>query len=142
MANEIAFTAKISAAKNSVTVTNTVSTKTQTMATTATYLTHIAQDVGTSREVVSLGDVDNTNATGDEYILLLANRDSTNYVTVEVRTGASTYQSCGVMRPGEFWGPVRLSKLDSSGYGGIYVTANTAACEVEVVAAEAGDPAA
>lgn len=141
MANEISITAKIAATKNSVTVTNAVSTKTQTMSSTSTYLSHIAQEVETSREAVSIGDVDISNATGLEYLLLLANRDSTNYVTVEVKTGASTYQTCGIIRPGEFWGPVRLPKLDASGYGGIYLTANTATCEVEVVAVEAGDPA-
>lgn len=142
MANEISLTAKLSVTKNSVTVTNAVSTKTQTMESAKEKLHHTVQGVGTTREAVSLGDVDKTNATGGEYIVLLCNRDTTNFVIVEVQTGASTYQQVGLMRPGEFWGPVRMQKLDASGYGGLFLDADNTDCDVEVVACEAGDPTA
>jgi hypothetical protein len=148
MANEITLTSKLSVSKGGISVANAVSSKTQSMASTtghgggpATYMTDHNQNVGTTREAVNLVDVDNSNATGGEYILRLCNLDSTNFVTVEIQTGASTYATVGIMRPGEPWGPVRLPKLDASGYGGIFVDADTAACSVEVTAAEAGDPA-
>lgn len=142
MANEISLTAKISATKSSVTVTNSTSTKTQTMAAAAAHMHHTIQAVGTSREAVALGDVDNSNATGDEYWVLLFNRDATNFVIVEALVGSATYYQVGLMRPGECWGPVRMQKLDGDGYGALYMDADTAACNVEVVAVEAGDPAA
>lgn len=141
MASEIQLTAKLNAAKNSVTVANAVSTKTQTMASTLDKLHHTVQAVSTSREALSLGDVDNSNATGDEHIVLLFNRGETYNVKVEVKTGASTYQQSGLMRPGEPWGPVRMQKLDASGYGGLYLTSVTGDSDVEVVACAAGDPA-
>lgn len=148
MANEITLTAKILATKNSVSVTNSVSTKVQSMAASTGFgggaaedVAHHTQNVGTSREAVDLVDVDNSNATGGEYILMLYNRDDTNFVTVEINTGSSAYFQVGLMRPGEPWGPVRMQKLDASGYGGIFLDADTAACQVEVLAIEAGDPA-
>jgi hypothetical protein len=149
MANEISLTAKLSVSKGSVSIANAISTKTQSMASTTGFgggaaddMCHHTQNVGTTREAIDLVDVDNTNATGGEYILLLYNRDATNYVTVEVQTGAASYWTVGIMRPGESWGPNRLPKLDGSGYGGVFCDADTAACRVEVLACEAGDPAA
>jgi hypothetical protein len=141
MANEITMTARLEAAKNSSSVTQSVYAKTQNMQTTKTLMSTLVQTIPTSRTTPNLGSVDITNATGTEYMVLFQNRDATNFVTVEVQTGSSTYQSVGVMRPGESWGPARLPKLDGSGYGGLRVTADTAACDVQITAVQAGNPA-
>lgn len=143
MANEITLTAKLSATKNSVTVTNAVYTKPQTMEGALEHMYHAVQEVGTSEEAVELGDVDITDATGHEYMLLLINRDDTNYVSVKVKYAADPlYWTIGVMLAGESWGPVRLPTLTAASLGGIYLDADTADCAVEVVACEAGNPAA
>ena len=142
MANEISLQFKLQAAKNGATIVNATTTKTQTMASTATSMTHLTQNVGTSREAVDLGDVDNSNATGGEYLVLLRNMDDTNWCMVELNHGSSAYYQVGLMRPGECWGPVRMQKLDGSGYGGLFLDFDTAGGEIEVLACEAGDPAA
>lgn len=143
MANEITLTAALQASKNSVKVVNSTTAKIQNMETVKTHMTHEIQNVGTSEEALDVGDVDITNATGGEYMVLLFNRDATNYVSVEVKYAATpSYWVIGIMRPGEPWGPVRLPKLDGSSLGGIYLKANTAACDVEIVVVEGGNPAA
>ena len=142
MSSEISLTSKLQVTKNAVTVVNAVSTKSQTMAAALEKLHHTVQAITTAREAVSLGDVDNSYAAGDEHFVVLYNRGETYNVKVEVKTGASTYQQVGLMRPGEPWGPVRMQKLDVSGYGGLYLTSVTGDADVEVVASEAGDPAA
>ena len=141
MANEITIQSKLTATKGGSSVTNYTSDFTISMNTALTKMANLVQGVGTVREAVEVGDVDITNATGDEYWIRLTNNDSTNFVTVEVRTGASTYMVVGKMYAGETWGPARLPKLDASGYNGIYLTADTAACDVDVTICEAGDPA-
>lgn len=148
MANEISLTAKLSVTANSVTVTNATSTKTQSIdadfdVTNPPALHHTLQEVGTSEEAVDLGDIDTTNATGDEYMLLLANRDATNYVDVFVKLtegSPDTYKQIGRMRPGEFWAGRMVQATAADDIGGIYLKADTAACQVEVVACEAGVP--
>lgn len=141
MANEIGFTAKLTVQKSGVTVTQQTSTKTQSMATALTKLHHTVQSVGTSEESVSVGDVDISNATGDQYLVLFYNRNATNYVEVSVKYAATpSYWVIGVMRPGEPWGPARIPKLDGSSLGGLFLKANTAACDVEVTVCEAGTP--
>lgn len=142
MANEITIQSKLTATKGGSSVTNYTSDFTITMESTLTKMTNLVQGVGTTREAVDVGDVDITNATGAQYLLQLTNNDATNFVLLEVQTGASTYWTVGVMLPGESWGPVRLPKLDGSGYGGIFMDADTAACDVNVVAVAAGDPTA
>jgi hypothetical protein len=146
MANEIQMNSGLKATKNSVTVQTSPAvtfSKIQTMESTLDKEHHTVQAVGTSEEALSLGDVDNSNATGDEYMVQCINRDPTNYVEVLVKYAATpSYWVIGKMRPGEPWGPVRLPKLDGSSLGGIYLKANTASCDVEVVTFEAGDPAA
>lgn len=142
MANEISLTFKLQAAKGGSTIVNATTTKTQTMASTAAAMQHGTQNVGTTREALNVGDVDITNATGGEYIVLLRNMDATNFCTVELNYGSGTYYQVGLMRPGEGWGPVRMQKLDGSGYGGLFLDFDTAAGKIEVLATEAGDPAA
>ena len=142
MANEISITSKLQASKGGVTVVNVTTTKTQTMSTTADDMSEGTQVIPTSQTALDVGAVDITNATGDEYMVQLYNADSTNFVTVSIKTGAATYATAGIMRPGEFWGPARLPKLDGSGYGGVYLLADTASCRVGKVVVEVGDPAA
>lgn len=86
------------------------------------------QNVGTSREAMVVGDVN----TAKSYSVRLRNLDATNYVTVETYDGTN-YVESGLMYPGEPYGPIRLpaNKL-------IYLKANTAACNVECMAAELG----
>ncbi len=145
MANEFSLTAKLTATKNSVSVTQSVSTKTQSMETTAgiEYLHHTVQAVSTSEEAVSTGDVDITNATGQDYFLLLYNRGTTasSYVTVRIKiTAGPTYIDAGRMYPGEPFGPIRAKKLDGSSLGGYYLVSSSGTQDVEVTVAEAGDP--
>lgn len=141
MANEISLTAKISVSKNSVTATNATSTKTQTMESTLEKMHHTVQSVGTSREAVSTGDVD----TSKEYFVLLYNRDDTNFVAVEIEYSDGNWFNFAVIRPGEMFGPVRMKAIASPGanqYGELFLDADTAACDVEVLVCDAGNPAA
>jgi hypothetical protein len=138
MSNEITITAKLLAAKNNASVSNSVSSKTQTMESTLDNLHHTVQDVGTSSESVSLGDI----TVGDQHWILLKNLDPTNFVTVHVRKDVTpTDTVAGIMLPGEPFGPVRAG-AQTGGYPHYRMTANTAACPVEVVACDAGDPTA
>lgn len=86
------------------------------------------QNVGTSREAMVVGDVN----TAKSYGVRLRNLDATNYVTIETYDGTN-YVESGLMYPGEPHGPIRVpaNKL-------IYLKANTAACNVECMAAELG----
>jgi len=138
MSNEISLTSKLQATKNNQTFTNQVSTKTQNMKTTLDAGHHTTQNVGTSKEILSTGDVTLT----EEHFVLLYNRDATNYVDVFMRLNVTpTDVQSGRIRPGECYGPVRLP-VQSGGYPSLWLQANTAACDVEVVVCEAGDPAA
>jgi len=90
------------------------------------------QVIGTTAEDIDLNDVDPSN----EYVVLLTNKDATNYVDVYVRKDATpTDTQVGRMRPGEPWGPVRMP-AQSGGYPKLRCIANTASCNVEVVAGE------
>lgn len=137
MANEINLTTKLSATQNSVTVTNAVSTKVQTMESTLEKMHHTVQDVGTSAEDLSLGDIDVTK----DHIISLHNRDATYPVSVIVRKDATpTDVTIAKMLPGESFHA--RAPGQSGGYPKYRLQATTAACDVEVVACEAGDPTA
>lgn len=86
------------------------------------------QEVGTTREAMVVGDVN----TAKSYAVRLRNMDATNYVTIETYDGTN-YVESGLMYPGEPHGPIRVpaNKL-------IYLKANSAACNVECMAAELG----
>lgn len=138
MANEITVQAKLTAAKNGASITNATSSKTQTMESTLEKLHHTVQEVGTSSEAVSLGDVD----VSKQHWILLRNLDATNFVTVHIRKDVTpTDTVAGVMLPGESFGPVRAG-AQTAGYPHYRTTADTAACPVEVGACDAGNPAA
>ncbi len=136
MANELTLTASLRAQKNNVAVVPLVTSKTQTMESTLTHMLLSVQAVGTSVEAVATGDVDVTK----QYMVLLFNRDATNYVSVSVYDGTNTIVA-GIMLPGEPWGPVRMP-AQSGGFPVLRMTANTAACNVECLVSEAGNPSA
>jgi len=145
MANEITLTARLAVSKNGMTVQNATYTKTQSIESTITYprKQNADQVVGTSDEALALGDIDITNATGKDYMVLLRNQDAAAIVEVKVKSAATpTYTVIGRMYPGETWGPCRMEKLDASDLGGIYLDSDTADTPVEVVASEVGDPTA
>ena len=92
----------------------------------------IVQDVGFSvSEAASLGDVN----TAKMYWARLRNLDSVNYVSVYVTSGGSDVE-IGRMNPGETWGPCRMRAV-AAGNPTLKVKADTAACQVEVLACQA-----
>ena len=123
MSSEISITAKLSVSKGGTSVTNAISTDSIDM--TGTNMIALVQNVGTSAEAVGpLTDVD----TAASYFLLLRNKDATNYVEVSFDAG-STYSLR--MNAGELCGPFRLVAGEA-----VHLRANTATCEVEVIACE------
>ena len=88
-------------------------------------------------EPVALLDVVTTN----DYVVMLTNKDATNYVTVSIDNAASSNVNivCGKIYPNESWGPVRMP-ASATGYPRLSVQANTGDCNVEVICGEA-DPA-
>lgn len=138
MSAEITLQAKLQSVKNNQTFTNQVWQKTQNMKTTLDMGHHTSQIVSTSKEILSTGDVTLT----EEHFVLLYNRDTTNFVDVFMRLNATpTDVQSGRMRPDESYGPVRLM-LQTASYPSLWLQANTAACDVEVVVCDGGDPAA
>jgi hypothetical protein len=138
MSAEITLQAKLQSVKNNQTFTNQVWQKTQNMKTTLDMGHHTSQIVSTSKEILSTGDVTLT----EEHFVLLYNRDASNFVDVFMRLNATpTDVQSGRMRPGESYGPVRLM-LQTASYPSLWLQANTAACDVEVVVCDGGDPAA
>ena len=112
MSNEITIQAKLTATKNNASITNSVSSKTQTMESTLEKLHHTVQAVGTSIEDVSLGDLD----VSKQHWILLRNLDPTNYVTVTLRSAATPVDGvAGIMLPGESFGAVRAG-AQTAGY--------------------------
>lgn len=91
------------------------------------------QVVGTSAEDVDLQDLTLT----EQHIVFLTNKDATNYVEIYDRKDATpTDTLTGIIYPGEMYGPVRRP-AQSGGYPKLRMAANTASCNVEVVACEA-----
>lgn len=114
----------------SATTTDSITESPTLIAATTILGRHIlnTQTVGTSREAAYVGDV----VTTQSYLVRLRNLDATNYVAVETYD-ATNYTDCGIMYPGEIWGPVRMPLSHV-----LHLTANTASCQVEVMMAEAG----
>jgi hypothetical protein len=136
MANA-SFTSKLSATVGNVTATNAISSKSQTIQSTLGHPADFEMTAGTSRTLVDLSGVgiDLTK----EYGLRLGNEDAAHFVTVEAQKDAGTYVTIAKMLPGEPFGPIRAPG-QTAGYPKFHVTANTAACLVEVTACELGDP--
>lgn len=79
---------------------------------------HTKQSVGTSEEALALGDISTRG------VLVLINRDETNFVNVKVATGGAIFAK---LLP-EGWCIVPLG----SGAQSPYAIADTAECEVEI----------
>jgi hypothetical protein len=96
------------------------------------------QLIGTGIEPVALLDVVTTN----DYVVMLTNKDTLNYVTVSIDNAATSNVNivCGKIFPNESWGPVRMP-ASATGYPRLSVQANTGACNVEVICGEALPPA-
>ena len=91
------------------------------------------QLVGTAEEPVALLDV----SIAQQYVVMLTNKDATNYVVVKVEVSAAAYHIIGRIYPGESWGPVRMPVPASTPYPRLAVLADTADCNVEVICGEA-----
>lgn len=143
MAKTIAFTAKVLLTEGDITMTNAASTFTQTRASTLTAIHHTTQSVADAAEALSVGDVNISNGSGDEYIVQLWNRSTgSGYVEVLRETSAGGYDHIGLMRAGEPF-QCRSAKNEHASYGGIFLRGSTAGpWQVEVLVSSAGDPAA
>lgn len=126
---------KLTADANGVVVYNDGASKTVTIETGLGALHHTVQTVGLTAENLSLGDL----SLEEMLYVLLINRDATHFVDVECHKDGSNRAICGRMYPGECFGPVRLP-AQATGYPKLTMVADTAACRVEIVAAEAGIP--
>lgn len=122
MANEISIIAKLTASKGGTTVTNATSSDSIDMA--GTNMCCYIQNIGTTAEALTMTDIN----TGSAYRVLLRNKDDTNYVDISFDSG-STFPV--QILPGEICGPIMRPS------GSIHARANTAAIELEIVAAEA-----
>ncbi len=132
MPNEITLTSGLSHSHSGSTLNTGSRSKTVTVETTFTVQRHhfTVQNVGTSREAMSVGDVD----TAKDYMVALKNLDGTNFVKVEVYD-STNYVYAFNIEPGEPFGPVRVD-----GGKTLHLTADAAACSVEVAVSDAGDP--
>jgi hypothetical protein len=154
MPSEITTYGGLTASKGGVSVAPLTRSKTLNMAASAgfgashtargaIYMQNTLQNLNTSgaREAIDVGDVDIAYATGHEYLVEVWNRHATATILIEVRSGAATYDRCGKLRPGEVF-KTRAEALDTNGYFGFYATPSADAVQMEVIAVEAGDPAA
>lgn len=91
-------------------------------------------DVGTE-ESLSLGDI----PLDSQHIVRLRNENATAIITVKAHKDGSNSAVCGVMLPGETWGPCRLG-AQTTGYPCIKIASSVANADVEVVAVAAGNP--
>lgn len=129
MSLEINTSSKLSFDKNGASATNKTTTKAITMQSTLTHgLQGVVSYAAGVKTAIPVTGVDTTK----QYLVQLRNLDVTNYVEVTTDDGA-TYPC--VMLPGESYGPVRLAANAV-----VKVRAHTAACDVDSIAVEAGDP--
>ncbi len=129
MASEINLTSNLSVAKGGTSVASATSTLTTNMQSSLNNMIDTTQTLTAAADTaVTLGSI----ATATDYIVRLRNQDATNYVEVSIDGGLTYHMK---MMPGEFWGPVRIE-----GGNVVHAKANTAACIIEIVACEAGNP--
>lgn len=134
---DIEITSKLTLNEGVASVSNARTAYTQTRESTLNKIHHTVQSVATSSTALSTGDVTLT----EDYDVWLRNADPTNYVDVEVHKDGSNLATAFILRPGMPFGPVRC-KAQSGGYPKLTLKANTAACDVEVVVGDGGDPTA
>lgn len=132
MANEITVLSNLTHSAGGSTVTSATTSDVVNDDSTTKRHSLIVQDVGFSAsEAASMGDVN----TAKQYWVRLRNLDATNYVLVYVTSGGSDVE-IGRMNPGETWGPCRMKAVAASNPT-LKVKADTAACQVEVIACQA-----
>jgi len=132
MANEINIIAGLTASKSGVNASMS-GNMTTSMSTTSDSLIHLIQDVTTGAEDVELGDIN----TAAEYIVALRNLDSEAYIDVDFYSGDTSQQAR--IRAGETLGPIRMLPVDMNT---LRVKASAGTVQMEVIACEAGNPAA
>ncbi len=120
MANEIRQTTTLSATKGGASVTMT-SNKQVDMA--GNHMTQATQSIGTTSELLDLGDV-----TGAPSCIAIKNLDATNFIEIGGDSGLTVFKL--KIRPGH-------SALFEPTSGTIYAKADTAAVRIQLVAAEA-----
>lgn len=120
MANELLLDITMAYEDSESTAANLQVTKQVSVST--KLIARLKQNVGTSLEIIRLGDV--TTSFG---FMMLVNRDTTNYI--EVHTSTSSGVVIGKMLAGEPYGPVRIG----SSITAPAVIANTAACQMDIL---------
>jgi len=122
MANEIQITSKLNVSKGGASATNLTSTDTVDM--TGDNISSLVQDVGTTYEQVSTGDV----ATSAAYWLQIYNMDATNFMYVSYDAGTTNHD---IIPPGGLWGPVKknASKVVHVKFDTAAGLANVTSCE-------------
>ena len=84
-------------------------------------------------EAVDLLDVD----TAAQYVIMLTNKDATNYIEVSVDASALVNTIVGRMYPGESWGPVRMMVPTTGVYPQLSMKCVLGTANVEVICGEA-----
>lgn len=120
MAEEISSTIGLTVTKSNLKLSKPTATKKITL--TGDEYHDTTQDVGTTYEALSVGDLDNAG------VAQFTNLDATNFVEIGVEVAAAFYGVIKVM-PGETW-QVRLSSLT------LFARANTAAVKLGVTILE------
>lgn len=122
MANEVTIAVSLSASKGGAIVNPGTKTKQLTMA--GSNMLQNTVSVGTSSELLSLGDI-----SGAPSAVMITNLDATNYVLISGETGFTAVMQMKLLA-GE---TVLIKPLAAT----LYAKANTAACLIQVVAVEA-----
>lgn len=137
MADSLTVTAKLTASFDGETYANTQTSSPVTLESGSDCGRVFTQAIGTSWEAFDVGDID----TSKRYWLYVRNLDDTNFVTVAFKTAVTpTYGPDHVLYPGESM--VLPCEPYSTGYPIAGATADTAACNCQVVLSDAGDPTA
>lgn len=119
MANEIQITMGI-LRKDGTTVKHQLQTATRFLTQTTKRSIQITKAVGTTEESVDFSALD--IATNGQ--MVLTNNDATNYI----EWGTTTGDYCGKIEAGGMAGPLQLNAGKT-----LYLKANTAACDVEII---------
>jgi hypothetical protein len=119
MANEIQITMGI-LRKDGTTIKHQLQTATRFLDQTTKRSVQMTKNIGTSEESVSFSSLD--IATNGQMVLI--NNDATNYV----EWGTTTTDYCGKIEAGGVAGPLQLNAGKT-----LYLKANTAACDVEII---------
>ncbi len=120
MANEIYTRVELTARKNGANVTASPAAN---LSMTGAEMLQLTQPIGTTSELLTLGDI-----TGAPAFILIQNLDSTNFVEIGGDSGLTVFKL--KILPGQ-------SQLISPSSGTVYAKANTSTVRILKVAAEA-----